>query len=366
VSRKSLTPTLKPTCNRYSMQKKAEYTLAELASYLGAQLRGDAACKVSGLASLPDATATDVSFLSDSKYVSALTDCQAAAVIISAEHADKVAGNVLVSDNPYLGFAKISRLFDDRPLLPTGIHATAQIAEDACVATSAAIGPHAVIEAGVVIAEGVEIGAGCFIGAGVKIGRDSVLAANVILYHGVCIGARAIIHSGAVIGADGFGFANHQGNWQKIAQLGSVRIADDVEIGANTTIDRGALQDTVIEEGVKIDNQVMVAHNVRIGKHTAIAACVGISGSTEIGSHCMIAGGVGFAGHLKITDRVFVTAMSFVTKSITQSGSYSSGTAMMPTPQWKKNSVRMKHLDALVKQVKQLEKEITKLRNQDH
>lgn len=348
------------------MQKKTEYTLAELANYLGAQLRGEAACKVSGLASLLDATATDISFLSDSKYVTSLADSRAAAVIITAEHADKVSGNVLISDNPYLGFAKISRLFDDRPVLPVGIHPTAQIAADARIAASAAVGPHTVIEAGVDIGEGVEIGAGCFIGAGAKIDQDSVLAANVTLYHGVCIGSRAIIHSGAVVGADGFGFANHQGKWQKISQLGSVRIAEDVEIGANTTIDRGALQDTVIEEGVKIDNQVMVAHNVRIGKHTAIAACVGISGSTEIGSHCMIAGGVGFTGHLKITDRVFVTGMTLVTKSITQSGSYSSGTAMMPTPQWKKSSVRMKQLDSLVKQVKQLGKEITKLRNQDH
>ncbi|MEH6358406.1 MAG: UDP-3-O-(3-hydroxymyristoyl)glucosamine N-acyltransferase [Pseudomonadales bacterium] len=348
------------------MQKKAEYTLAELADYLDATLLGDATCKVSGLASLPDATVTDISFLSDSKYVAELAGCQAAAVVVSAEYADKVQGNILVSDNPYLGFAKISCLFDDRPPLPVGIHSMAQISEGAHVAASAAIGPHAVIESGAVISEGVEVGAGCFIGADVQIGDDSLLAANVTVYHGVSIGARAIIHSGAVIGADGFGFANHQGQWQKIAQLGSVSIADDVEIGANTTIDRGALQDTIIEEGVKIDNQVMVAHNVRIGKHTAIAACVGVSGSTEIGSHCMIAGGVGFAGHLKITDRVFVTAMSFVTKSITQSGSYSSGSAMMPTPQWKKNSVRVKKLDALVKQVRKLEKEITKLQNQDH
>jgi len=348
------------------MQKKAQYTLAELASYLNATLDGDGDCKVSGLASLADATITDISFLSDSKYVAELAGCQAAAVVVSAEHADKVQGNVLVSDNPYLGFAKISCLFDDRPILPAGIDPSAKVAKGIRIAASTAIGPHAVVETGAVIASGVEIGAGCFIGADVHIGRDSKLAANVTVYHGVRIGARAIIHAGAVIGADGFGFANDQGQWRKITQLGSVTIADDVEIGANTTIDRGALKDTVIGEGVKIDNQVMVAHNVRIGKHTAIAACVGISGSTEIGSHCMIAGGVGFAGHLKITDRVFITAMSFVTKSITQPGSYSSGSAMMPTPQWKKNSVRVKQLDALVKQVRKLEKEITKLQNQDH
>ncbi len=347
------------------MQKKVEYTLAELADQLGAELRGDAACRVTGLASLPDASDTDISFLSDRKYLAVLKSSKAAAVIVTAEHANDVSGNVLISDNPYLGFAKLSRLFDGRPVLPVGRHSTAQVAETATISASAAIGPNAVVEAGAVIGEGVEIGAGCFIGADVQIGKDSVLAANVTLYHGVRLGERAIIHSGAVVGADGFGFANQQGRWEKIAQLGSVLIGDDVEIGANTTIDRGALQDTVIGEGVKIDNQVMVAHNVRIGSHTAIAACVGISGSTEIGSHCMVAGGVGFAGHLKICDQVFITAMSFVTGSISQPGSYSSGTAMMPTPQWKKNSVRLKHLDALTKQVRQLEKEITKLRDQD-
>jgi UDP-3-O-[3-hydroxymyristoyl] glucosamine N-acyltransferase len=347
------------------MQKKVEYTLAELAGQLGAELRGDAACKVTGLASLPDASDTDISFLSDRKYLSVLKSSKAAAVIVTAEHANEVSGNALISDNPYLEFAKLSCLFDDRPVLTTGIHSTAQVAETATISASAAIGPNVVIEAGAKIAEGAEVGAGCFIGAETQIGKDSVLAANVTLYHGVSLGERAIIHSGAVIGADGFGFADQQGRWEKIAQLGSVLIGDDVEVGANTTIDRGALQDTVIETGVKIDNQVMVAHNVRIGSHTAIAACVGISGSTEIGSHCMIAGGVGFAGHLKICDQVFITAMSFVTGSITQPGSYSSGTAMMPTPQWKKNSVRLKHLDALTKQVRQLEKDITKLRDQD-
>lgn len=348
------------------MQKKSEYTLAELAEYLGTELRGDADCKITGLAGLAEAGDADISFLSDSKYAASLAECNAAAVIVTAEYVDSVASNVLISDNPYLGFAKLSRLFDDRPVLISGIHATAQVASSARISASAAIGPNVVIADDVQIAAGVEIGAGCVIGAGARIGEDSVLAANVTLYHGVCIGSRAIIHSGVVIGADGFGFANHQGKWQKISQLGSVSIGDDVEVGANTTIDRGALQDTVIEEGVKIDNQVMVAHNVRIGKHTAIAACVGISGSTEIGSHCMIAGGVGFTGHLKIADRVFVTGMTMVTKSITQSGSYSSGTVMMPTPDWKKNSVRLKHLDSLVKQVKQLEKEITKLRNQEN
>ena len=348
------------------MQLQSEYTLAQLADYLGAQLRGDAQCTVSGLAGLPEATDQHISFVSDPRNVSQLAETRAAAVVVRAELLDQVPGNALVSADPYLAFAKLSRLFDDRPALQAGIHPTALIDPAAQLAADVAIGPHVVVEAEVVIADGVEIGAGCYIGAATKIGKDSRFAPNVSCYHRVNIGERAIVHSGAVIGADGFGFANQQGRWEKIAQLGSVTIGDDVEIGANTAIDRGALQDTVIEDGVKIDNQVMVAHNVRIGSHTAIAACVGISGSTEIGSHCMIAGGVGFAGHLKITDRVFVTAMSFVTKSIKQPGSYSSGTAMMPTPLWKKNCVRMKQLDGLAKQIKQLEKELSKLRDQDH
>lgn len=348
------------------MSLQLEYTLAELADILGAELRGEAECRVSGLAGLKEATEKDICFVSDPRYVSQLAETSAAAVVVRSDLADKVPNNALISEDPYLAFARLSQLFDDRPVVPTGIHHSAVIDSTANVAEDAAIAANVVIEAGAIIGSGVEIGAGSYIGATTCIGSGSRLAANVTCYHGVKIGERAVIHSGVVIGADGFGFANQKGKWEKIAQLGSVLIGDDVEIGASTTIDRGALQDTVIEDGVKIDNQVMVAHNVRIGESTAIAACVGISGSTEIGSHCMIAGGVGFAGHLKICDRVFITAMSFVTGSIKQPGSYSSGTALMPTAQWKKSSVRLKQLDELVKQVKQLEKEIIQLRNQDH
>jgi UDP-3-O-[3-hydroxymyristoyl] glucosamine N-acyltransferase len=348
------------------MKNKTEYTLAELAVCLDASVQGDDSYTIAGLASLADACKDEISFVSDARYVSLLEKSRAGAVIVTPDYADQVCGNALICDDPYLGFAKISGLFNDRPILASGVHATAQIATDAVISATASIGAYVIIEAGACIDDDVEIGAGCFVGAGVKVGAGSIIAPNVTLYHKVVIGVRAIIHSGAVIGADGFGFAKQQGAWHKISQLGGVSIGDDVEIGANTTIDRGALRDTVIEMGVKIDNQVMVAHNVRIGKHTAIAACVGISGSTEIGQHCMIAGGVGFAGHLKITDGVFVTAMSFVTKSITQPGSYSSGTAMQPTLQWKKSSVRVKQLDSLVKRIAQLEKEMTKLQNQDH
>ena len=347
------------------IEKKSTYSLAELAEYLDAELNGEANCQVSGLASLTDAGESDISFLSDPKYSTALQTTRAGAVIVTADQADNVPGNALVSANPYLGFAKLSRLFDNRPVVPQGIHPSAHVADEAIVADSACVGPNVVIQAGAVIGERVEIGAGCFVGAGTQIGDGSILAANVTIYHGVVIGARAVVHSAAVIGADGFGFANHQGRWEKIAQLGGVKIGDDVEIGANTTIDRGALQDTVIGDGVKIDNLVMVAHNVQIGSHTAIAACVGISGSTEIGRNCMIAGGVGLAGHLTVCDGVFITGMTLVSGSITEPGSYSSGTSMMPTPQWRKSSVRFKQLDDLARQVKQLEKEIKQLRNQD-
>ena len=347
------------------MSDQPEYRLEQLAVILAAELRGDTQCLITGLAGLHDATASQISFVSDKRYASQLASTNAGAVVVRPELADSVPRNALVCDDPYLAFAKLSQLFDDRTPVAPGVHSSAVIAPDVCLGENVSIGAQVVIETGAVIESGVEIGAGSFIGAFSRIAKEARLAANVTCYHKVNIGQRTIIHSGAVIGADGFGFANQQGNWEKIVQLGGVQIGDDVEIGANTTIDRGALQDTVIENGVKIDNQVMVAHNVRIGQNTAIAACVGISGSTEIGSNCMIAGGVGFAGHLKICDRVFITAMSFVTGSIKQPGSYSSGTALMPTAQWKKSSVRLKQLDELVKDVKQLEKEIKKLRDQD-
>ena len=202
------------------------------------------------------------------------------------------------------------------------------------------------------------IGAHCVIGARSEIGEGGWLAPRVTLYHDVKIGKRVVIQSGAVLGGEGFGFANDKGVWQKIAQIGGVVLGDDVEVGANTTIDRGALADTIIGNGVKLDNQIMIAHNVQIGDHTAMAGCAGISGSTKIGKHCMIAGGVGMVGHIEVCDNVFVTGMTMVTRSITEPGAYSSGTAMQTAADWKKSAARIRQLDDMAKRLRELEKRL--------
>lgn len=232
------------------------------------------------------------------------------------------------------------------------------VAADAQVDASASIGACAVIESGVQIGPGVTIGAHCFIGARSVIGEGGWLAPRVTLYHDVHIGKRVVIQSGAVLGGEGFGFANEKGVWQKIAQIGGVSIGDDVEIGVNTAIDRGALADTRIGNGVKLDNQIQIAHNVQVGDHTAMAACVGISGSTKIGKHCTIAGGVGMVGHIDVCDGVFVSGMTMVTRSITEPGAYSSGTAMQPQGEWRKSAARIRQLDEMAKRLQQVEKRL--------
>jgi len=339
------------------------FTLAELADYLQARVIGPEDITILRLAELDKAGPGDICFISDRTFEPLLADCQASALIVAAGVGVTFPGSRLQVANPYLAFARLSQLFDNRPGMAPGIHSSAIVDPSAALDPSAAIGACVVIGAGVVIGADVEIGAGCVIGPGCSLGDGCRLAANVTLYQDVQLGQRVIIHSSSVIGGDGFGFALDQGRWHKIIQLGTVRIGDDVEIGSCTSVDRGALGDTIIEEGVKIDNQVMVAHNVRIGRHTAIAACVGISGSTEIGAHCTVAGGVGFVGHIKIVDHVHVTGMTMVTKSIDEAGSYSSGTAMMPTALWKKNSVRMRQLDQMSRRLKQLEQEIQDLKS---
>jgi len=332
------------------------YTLGRLAELTGAELKGDSECLISGIGSLAAAAENQVSFLSDPSYLELLATTTAGAVVLTESNQGAFSGNVLISPNPYLVFARLTEIFDDRPRLRIGAHPSAVVATNAEIDPTASIGPNAVIGDQVHLEANVEIGAGSVIGNKVVIGEGSRIAANVTICHGVTLAQNVIIHSGAVIGGDGFGFANDRGSWVKIAQLGSVVIGNDVEVGANTTIDRGALENTVIEEGVKIDNQVMVAHNVHIGANTAIAGCVGISGSTKIGRQCTLAGGVGLVGHITLADNVHITGMTMVTKSILEAGSYSSGTAMMPTREWKKNSVRMKQLEKLSKRVAQLEK----------
>lgn len=346
------------------MENNKTYSLEYLAKYIGAKFTGNINDIITGIASLDTALPGQISFLSGSEYLPYLKTSQATAIIVSAAYADTVSCNALIIENPYLGYAKISGLFDNKPAPAPGVALSASIHETATVHASASIAAQAVIDAGAIIMANVEIGAGCYIGENVHIGAESKIAANVTVHHEVILGERVIINSGVVIGADGFGFANDAGVWNKIAQIGSVRIGDDVEIGACSSIDRGALQDTIIEEGVKIDNQVMVAHNVHIGAHTAIAACVGISGSTRIGKHCTLAGGVGLVGHIEIADNVFITGMTMVTKSISEPGAYSSGTPMMNSNNWKKNAVRIRQLDKVFKRVQALEKQVDQLQKQ--
>lgn len=340
------------------MMSTPAFTLGELAERLGATLRGAADRTVRGLATLEEAGPEQLSFLANPKYRKYLESTRAGALLLTPADAEFYAGDALLLANPYLAYAQLSHLFDPKPVAPAGVHATALVAPDASVHPSASVGAYAVIEAGARIEAGVTVGAHCFIGARSVIAEGGWLASRVTLYHDVRIGRRVVIQSGAVIGGEGFGFANEKGVWRKIAQIGGVTIGDDVEIGANTTIDRGALADTLIGNGVKLDNQIMIAHNVQIGDHTAMAGCVGISGSTKIGRHCMIAGGVGMVGHIEVCDGVFVTGMTMVTRSIHEPGAYSSGTAMQPAAEWKKSVARIRQLDDLARRLQQMEKRL--------
>jgi UDP-3-O-[3-hydroxymyristoyl] glucosamine N-acyltransferase len=334
----------------------ATITLGQLAEFLGATLRGPEDKHITGLATLQEAGPDQVSFLANPQYRKFLATTQAAAVLLKPADAEGYAADALLVPDPYLAYARISHLFDPKPKAAVGIHPTAVVAADAFVDPAASIGAYAVIESGARIAAGVTVGAHCFIGARSVIGEGGWLAPRVTLYHDVRIGQRVVIQSGAVLGGEGFGFANEKGVWQKIAQIGGVTIGDDVEIGVNTAIDRGAMDDTRIGNGVKLDNQIQIAHNVQVGDHTAMAACVGISGSAKIGKHCMLAGGVGLVGHIEICDGVFVTGMTMVTRSITEPGAYSSGTAMQPAAEWRKSAARMRHLDDMARRLQHLEK----------
>jgi UDP-3-O-[3-hydroxymyristoyl] glucosamine N-acyltransferase len=332
--------------------------LGQLAEVLGATLRGDPEKQITGLATLQEAGPAQLSFLANPQYRKYLAGSQAAALLLKEADAEGFAGNALVVPDPYLAYARISHLFDPKPKATAGIHPSAVIAADAVVDPTASVGPFVVIETGARIGAQVTLGAHCVIGARSEVGEGGWLAPRVTLYHDVLIGKRVVIQSGAVLGGEGFGFANEKGIWQKIAQIGGVTIGDDVEIGVNTAIDRGALADTVIGNGVKLDNQIQIAHNVQVGDHTAMAACVGISGSTKIGKHCMLAGGVGLVGHIDICDNVFLTGMTMVTHSITEPGAYSSGTAMQPAAEWRKSAARIRQLDDIARRLKQLEKRV--------
>lgn len=344
------------------MSQKA-ISLAQIAEEIGAQLvvkEGDniAELLVSGIGTLDNASSNQVTFLANPSYRKQLISSQAAAVIIHPDLQDECPVPALVMTNPYMGFAKLSQLFNNLPQQAQGIHPSAVIADSAEIADGVSIAANAVIGEHAQIATGCRIGPGCVVGDHSIIGEQSLLHANVTIYHNVVIGQSCILHSGCVIGADGFGFAPNSGRWEKIAQLGGVLIGDRVEIGANTTIDRGALADTQIGNDVILDDQVMIAHNVVLGDGCAMAATSGIAGSTTLGKNCTISGGVGISGHLELADGVHITAMTLVSKSITQPGAYSSGTAMMPAADWRKSATRFRQLDDIARRLKKLEKNL--------
>ncbi len=338
-------------------------TLAELAQQVGGHVQGDGAVGITGIGTLQSACVGQISFLANPRYRKFLHATQASAVIVAQDDAAECPGNALIVANPYVAYARIAGLFADRRAGDGGVHANAVVSPSARLGARVTIGPHSVIGEDTVVGDDVWIGAGCVLGRNVTLGAGGWLEANVTLWHDTRVGKRVLIHPGAVIGADGFGLANDNGVWVKVPQLGSVRIGDDVEIGANTTIDRGALEDTLIEDGVKLDNLIQIGHNVHIGAHTAIAACTAIAGSTKIGKYCGIGGCVGIVGHLEIADHVQITGMSMVTQSIPEADVYSSGTPLESNAQWRKNFARFKHLDDMWRRIKHLEVQLEQLQN---
>ncbi|WP_423062702.1 UDP-3-O-(3-hydroxymyristoyl)glucosamine N-acyltransferase [Candidiatus Paracoxiella cheracis] len=333
------------------------YTLAELAKTIGAEVRGDAQCKIKGVASIAHAQPGDICYLVNSQYRPHLLNTKASAVLLSKKFISDCPTNALVMANPQLGFAKLLEVLYPKNHVRSGIHPTAVIGEGCEIDSSVTIAPHVVIEDNVTIGSGTIIGSGTVIGEGSSLGAHCHLHPNVTLYHHVVCGDRVILHSGVVIGADGFGMAqDEQKQWVKIPQIGRVVIGNDVEIGANSAIDRGALNDTVIGNGVKIDNQVMIGHNCHIGDHTVIAGCAGIAGSTKVGRHCMIGASAGLNGHIEICDHVMITGFGMIQKSITEPGIYSSGTGMQTNREWHKSVIRFWQLDDIAKRLKHLER----------
>ncbi|MGJ4804978.1 UDP-3-O-(3-hydroxymyristoyl)glucosamine N-acyltransferase [Luteimonas sp. SDU82] len=331
-------------------------TAGELAERFGLALQGDASKPVEGVGTLAAAGPSQLSFLANSKYRGQLAQSRAGVVVVRAADAEGATRDLLIARDPYVAFARIAALFEPARPVEAGVHPSAFVHPDAEVDADASVGPHASIGPRSRIAAGAAIGPGCVIGEGCTVGSGSVLVARVTLVRRVHLGQRVLVHPGAVLGADGFGLAldreGDEPHWIKVPQLGGVRIGDDCEIGANTTIDRGAIEDTVLEHDVRLDNQIQIAHNVRIGAHTAMAGCVAVAGSTTVGRYCMIGGAAGIAGHLEICDRVMVTAMSLVTHSIREPGEYSSGTPLMDSRSWRRNAVRFKQLDALARRLR--------------
>ena len=336
------------------------FTLQQLANQLELEFKGNADQEINGVASLASAVTGDLCFIQQKKYLRKLSGSACSALLVPLDFDPRSTSKSLIfTENPHFSFIQAIPLIKPELVMSADavVHKSSQISASAKLGANVSIGAFSVIGDNVDIGECVSIGAGCIIENGARIGRHSKLHSRVSLGPRVRVGSRCIIQSGAILGSEGFGLVYHQERWAKIPHLGTVIIEDDVEIGANTAIDRGALDDTLIEQGCKLDNLIQVAHNVRIGAHTAIAACVGIAGSANIGQYCRIGGGAGVLGHLSIVDKVTVTAMSLVTRDIKSPGVYSSGTPLMDNKDWHKNNARYKSLDRLARAVALLEKQ---------
>jgi UDP-3-O-[3-hydroxymyristoyl] glucosamine N-acyltransferase len=329
----------------------APHTAAQLASRFGLALQGDGDVTVLGVSTLARARPDQLAFLANPRYRAQLAETTAGIVVMRAQDASSYAGTALLADDPYSAFARIAALFDALDDIRPGIHpsavidSSARIDPRAQIGPFASVGPRSEIDADVVLGAGCAVGEDCIVGAGCRIG------ANVTLVKRVHLGKRVLIHPGAVLGADGFGLAMDGVRWIKVPQLGGVSVGDDCEIGANTTIDRGAIDDTVLEEDVRLDNQIQIGHNAHIGAHTAMAGCSAVAGSARIGRYCLIGGGAGVLGHLELCDRVVVTAMTLVTHSIREPGEYSSGTPLMDNRSWRKSAARFRQLDQLARRM---------------
>ncbi len=338
-----------------SQKKTTKLRLGDIVAKLGGELIGDDSVTIRQVATLGAAAPDTIAFLANERYRAQLNDTAAGAVIVGEKLRGMLKTAHIVTANPYAYFARVSALINSVPTLPEGRHPSAVIHPTAKIGKRVRIAAHVVVEEGAEIGSNSVIEAGSYIGAGTSIGNSCMLYPKVVVYRQCIIGKRCVLHSGSIIGADGFGIVMDEGKWLKVPQIGGVRIGDDVEVGANTTIDRGAIDDTIIEDGVKLDNQIQIAHNVRIGGHTAIAACAGIAGSTRIGRYCRIGGASGIAGHLNISDNVEISAHTLVTKSITKPGTYTGAYPFEVNRDWRRNAASLRNLEGLVARVRELE-----------
>ena len=341
------------------------YTLAEIVTRFGGHIEGDANTQVNQVATLENAKPGQIAFLTNSKYRKQLETTHASAVILAESDIAATTLPRVVCQNPYSYFAKLSALLNPLPTVKAGIHHSAVIGKGAKISPDAQIDEFVSIGEGAIVGNGSVIMAGCAIGANTSIGENTRLYPRVVVYHNCLVGNNVIIHSGVVIGADGFGIAMDEGAWLKIPQIGRAIIGNNVEIGANTTIDRGALDDTVIEDGVKLDNLIQIAHNVRVGSHTAIAGCAGIAGSTTVGSYCRIGGSAGIVGHVTIADGVEISPFTMISKSLREKGTYSGMNPFSEKDKWLKNTAHLRHLDDMASRIKNLEKELEALKERE-